>query len=102
MLDNSTCNILCSVDIPNPIMGNAQGGGDGRFINELIEQGYSMNWLIDGLPAATIRSDAQTGDQFYNVGFELGSVDDSGLPILYNHYDIVVEFHVLTPPLSLD
>ena len=34
------------------------------------------------------------GERFYSVGFELGSFDASGPPLLNNHYDIIVEFHV--------
>jgi transmembrane 9 superfamily member 2/4 len=95
MLENSTCEVLCQTEIPAP---TEEGDGDGVFINELIQEGYSMNWLIDGLPAARIRIDAQTEERFYSFGFELGFVDTSGEPILNNHYDIIVDFHVLPLP----
>ncbi len=64
--------------------------------NELIQESYSMNWLIDGLPASRARIDPQTGEKFNSVGFELGSLDEAGEPVLNNHYDIFVDFHVLT------
>lgn len=95
MLENSTCNVLCQSEIPAP---TEEDDGDGVFINELIQDGYSMNWLIDGLPAARIRIDPQTGERFYSFGFELGFVGTSGEPILNNHYDIIVDFHVLPLP----
>jgi hypothetical protein len=95
MLENSTCNVLCRATIPATSEEGVQG--DAGFINERIVDGYSLNWLIDGLPAARIRVDPQSGERFYSVGFELGSFDSSGLPLLNNHYDIIVEFHV-TPP----
>ena len=94
MLENSTCNVLCHADIPGTTDEDEQG--DAGFINERIVDGYSLNWLIDGLPAARIRVDPQSSERFYSVGFELGSFDSSGLPLLNNHYDIIVEFHV--PP----
>ena len=92
MLENSTCNVLCHADIPGATDEDEQG--DAGFINERIVDGYSLNWLIDGLPAARIRVDPQSSERFYSVGFELGSFDSSGLPLLNNHYDIIVEFHV--------
>jgi transmembrane 9 superfamily protein 2/4 len=92
MLENSSCNVLCHADIPGTIDEDEQG--DAGFINERIVDGYSLNWLIDGLPAARIRVDPQSSERFYSVGFELGSFDSSGLPLLNNHYDIIVEFHV--------
>jgi hypothetical protein len=95
MLENSSCNILCHADIPGTTDEYEQG--DAGFINERIVDGYSLNWLIDGLPAARIRVDPQSSERFYSVGFELGSFDSSGLPLLNNHYDIIVEFHVPPP-----
>ena len=98
MLENSSCNVLCHADIPGSTEEGVQG--DAGFINERIVDGYSLNWLIDGLPAARIRVDPQSVERFYSVGFELGSFDSSGQPLLNNHYDIIVEFHV-PPPLPL-
>ena len=95
MLENSTCNVLCRSEIPAP---TEEDYGDGAFINELIQDSYSMNWLIDGLPAARVRIDPQTGERFYSVGFELGSLDGGTEPILNNHYDIIVDFHVTLLP----
>jgi transmembrane 9 superfamily protein 2/4 len=99
MLQNSSCNILCNADIPATATDEDEQG-DAGFINERIVDGYSLNWLIDGLPAARIRVDPQSSERFYSVGFELGSFDSSGLPLLNNHYDIIVEFHV--PPQTPD
>jgi transmembrane 9 superfamily member 2/4 len=91
MLENSTCNILCKTTIP---AASEDGVSDGQFINEKIAESYSMNWLIDGLPAARIHIDPQSGERFYSVGFELGTLDTAGTPLLNTHYDIVVEYHV--------
>jgi transmembrane 9 superfamily member 2/4 len=93
MLENESCKILCKANIPGPSPN--RGKSDGQFINELIAQSYSMNWLIDGLPAARIRIDPQSEDKFYSVGFELGSLE-VGVALLNNHYDIIVEYHVFS------
>ena len=91
MLENNTCSILCHSTIT---ASATEGQGDAGFINDRILDGYSLNWLIDGLPAARVRMDSESRDTFYSVGFELGSFDSSGVPLLNNHYDIIVEYHV--------
>jgi hypothetical protein len=90
MLHNSSCNLLCKATVPAAV----DGVSDGQFINEKIVESYSMNWLIDGLPAARIKVDPTSGERFYSVGFELGSLDNAGTALLNTHYDIVVEYHV--------
>jgi transmembrane 9 superfamily member 2/4 len=90
MLHNSSCNLLCKTTVPAAV----DGVSDGQFINEKIAESYSMNWLIDGLPAARIKVDPTSGERFYSVGFELGSLGNAGTPLLNTHYDIVVEYHV--------
>lgn len=104
MMQDSVCNLLCHNTIPSggdvdSVGAGGSSNGDGAFINELILESYSMNWLIDGLPAARIRIDPQSGERFYSVGFELGTIDDNtGAPYLNNHYNIIVEYHVLPNP----
>ena len=71
MLQAENCQVLCRTTIPGP---SDNGESDGKVINELISEGYCMNWLIDGLPAARIRKGPQTNEQFYCVRFELGSM----------------------------
>jgi transmembrane 9 superfamily member 2/4 len=90
MMENSACNVLCSVPFP----AASDEGDDVAFMNDVVASSYSVNWLIDGLPAARIRVDPTSGDRFYSVGFELGSVDEEGVSLLNNHYDIIVEYHV--------
>jgi len=99
MLENSTCNILCRTTIPataSDALGSISGSNDASFVNARVAESYNLNWLIDGLPAARVWIDRQSGERFYSVGFELGTVDDAGSPMLNTHYDIVVEYHVRT------
>ncbi|KAJ2715894.1 Transmembrane 9 super member 2, partial [Coemansia spiralis] len=87
MLQNSACQVLCQQTIP---------GKDAAFINDKIMKGYNFNWLIDGLPAATIKIDDRTQQQFYSVGFRLGSsLAGQLVPHFHNHYDITVQYHTL-------
>lgn len=87
MAKNETCKPMCG---PVKFDGNSA-----EFVNDKIWQGFNINWLIDGLPAAQVSIDPQTDDDFYSPGFLLGNIDDSddGQPVLHNHYKIVVEYH---------
>src|SRR5205085_1978802 len=81
---NESCKAVCNTtfDIPSS-----------QFVSRIIWWGYNLNWLIDGLPAAQVNSDWQTGTTFYSPGFPLGSDGEDGLPVLNNHYDIMIEYH---------
>ncbi|KAF3927854.1 hypothetical protein ABW20_dc0103785 [Dactylellina cionopaga] len=87
MAKNETCKLLCET---------VHDKQSAKFTNMRIMQGYNLNWLIDGLPAATLTS--QVGDesvQFYSQGFALGGLrsDRGEEPFLNNHYDIIVDYH---------
>ncbi|KAI9142381.1 hypothetical protein BKA69DRAFT_1124062 [Paraphysoderma sedebokerense] len=89
MLENSSCKLWCKETIP------AQ---DATFINKRIKENYTVNWLVDGLPAARKRQDNRTKEIFYSMGFELGDVNPDGSPVVHNHYDIQIEYHTEDPP----
>jgi transmembrane 9 superfamily protein 2/4 len=38
------------------------------FDLQLIKDDYGNNWMIDGLPAAEMKRDLQTGEVFYDIG----------------------------------
>ncbi|KAJ5995968.1 hypothetical protein N7499_012109 [Penicillium canescens] len=85
MAKNETCKSIC-----------AEAKFDARsakFTNRRISQGYNINWLVDGLPAAQWNYDGVTKTKFYNPGFSLGDLDDNGQALLNNHYDIVIDYH---------
>ncbi|CAG8479588.1 11788_t:CDS:2 [Dentiscutata heterogama] len=85
MAENTTCQYLCSVTVP---------GEDAAFINARIKENYAINWLIDGLPAASRKRDLRTDTEFNSIGFELGdSVASFNNPPLHNHYDIEIQYH---------
>ncbi|TFK21965.1 endosomal P24A protein [Coprinopsis marcescibilis] len=88
--DNGTCRPLCKVDII---------ADEAKFINDRIREDYALNWLVDGLPAAEMKVDQRTKEEFYDLGFNLGNNEGihQNLPALNNHYDIVLKYHKPTP-----
>lgn len=93
MLKNESCKTLCS---------SSYDSRSALFVNRRIRMDYDMNWLVDGLPAASQfyfdnEPASQDGDkqsqEFYSAGFSLGATDEEGNPFLNNHYDITIEYH---------
>ncbi|TFB00468.1 Transmembrane 9 superfamily member 1 [Trichoderma ghanense] len=84
MKQNETCKALCSVKYQEKSV---------EFVATRIEQGYSLNWLVDGLPAGQQIQDQLTGTTFYSPGFLLGQDDEQGNILFNNHYEIWVEYH---------
>jgi transmembrane 9 superfamily protein 2/4 len=80
---NESCKALCEATYDPK---------DAVFVNKRVYQGYDMNWLIDGLPAAQLLKDPNTEEPFYSPGFALGQVGDDS-PEFNNHYDIVIDYH---------
>jgi transmembrane 9 superfamily member 2/4 len=99
MLRNSSCNVICSTSIPS---SQVTFRSDAAFINHKIKEGYHLNWLIDGLPAAGARIDIRKAEPVYSVGFGLGYVVSEEYELGYiwdityfnNHYELIVEYHV--------
>lgn len=89
MLSNDkTCQTLCTQpDVT---------GEEAKFINDRIREDYALNWLVDGLPAAEMKIDVRNQEEFYDIGFNLGSkkAGSQDRPALNNHYDIVLKYTV--------
>lgn len=90
MLQNETCVKLCETEYPPQ---------DAKFVNERIQEGFAVNWMVDGLPVAKLKIEDTTHDKFYSIGFPLGKTfDDYGQPLsppaLNNHFDVYLEYHV--------
>ena len=86
---NQTCKSLCTAREYAP--------ADALFVNQRIYQGYDLNWLIDGLPAAQLFSESEDEEPFYIPGFMLGQVNEHENPEFNNHYDIVIDYHEAGP-----
>ncbi|PTU18008.1 hypothetical protein P175DRAFT_0503897 [Aspergillus ochraceoroseus IBT 24754] len=85
MRKNESCKAACG--------GVMFESRNAKFTNRRIAQGYNINWLVDGLPAA--QQHLGTQPQAYNPGFALGMLDENEQSILNNHFDIVIDYHVV-------
>jgi transmembrane 9 superfamily member 2/4 len=85
MAQNETCKSLCA--------GREFDERAAKFVNSRIEQAYNVNFLIDGLPAAELHQDPYTGEIYSSPGFPLGTVKEDGTKVLFNHWDIIVDYH---------
>ena len=85
MAQNGSCKALCEE--------KKFDKRSAKFVNKRIWQSYSLNWLVDGLPAAQTLEDPLTKELYSSPGFPLGKIEGNGQPQLNNHYDIIVEYH---------
>lgn len=81
---NETCTQLCEE--------KKFDQSSAHFVNRRIQQGFALNWLVDGLPAGQLIEDEITQTRFYSQGFALGSSDQKDMH-LNNHYDIFIDYH---------
>lgn len=82
---NSSCKAMCE--------GRQIDEKSATFVASTIAQAYKVNLLVDGLPGAEIAEDLTTGERFNSPGFPLGKVTEDERKILYNHWDIYVDYH---------
>ncbi|KAI8099406.1 uncharacterized protein BX664DRAFT_321174 [Halteromyces radiatus] len=82
--ETSSCKLLC---VTEPIPKE-----DAQFINERIADDYGVNGVVDGLPIAYEVTDEHTSENFYRIGFELGTMADTK-PALNNHFVIDIRYH---------
>lgn len=85
MAQNETCKALCEE--------KKFDQRSAKFVNSRITQSYNLNWLVDGLPAAQTLEDPLTQELYSSPGFPLGKVESNGEPQLYNHWDILIDYH---------
>ena len=84
MLKNETCKRLCDTQ--------KFDARSARFMSQRILENYQQNWLVDGLPAGEAFQ-LDNGGVYYSRGFPLGRTLAAGSPVLYNNYDIWIDFH---------
>lgn len=85
MGQNSSCKAICE--------GRKIDEKSATFVASTIAQAYKVNLLVDGLPGAEVAEDLTTGERFNSPGFPLGRVTEDERKILYNHWDIYVDYH---------
>lgn len=83
------------------------------FVNRNIRASYTHNWIVDGLPAASVLAELRSQTKFYGTGFPIGEVGPQNAAHFYNHFEIKIEYHkrndgnyrvvgVTVSPASLD
>ena len=85
MAQNETCKAVCQ--------SRNFDERAARFLNGRIEQAYSVNFLVDGLPAAELKEDPLTHERFSSPGFPLGRLSEDGNKQLNNHWNIIIDYH---------
>ncbi|RPA92870.1 hypothetical protein L873DRAFT_1817026 [Choiromyces venosus 120613-1] len=89
MKKNEICKNLCGVKQYEEMKS--------KFVNRRIWQNYNINWLVDGLPAATVDG-YDSDEEYYSQGFPLGELVQEAdghepVPRLNNHYNIIIDYH---------
>ena len=65
-----------------------------RGVADLIKNGYHHNWIVDNIPAAQMRENAEVTQTLYvNDGFPVGFVGESQVYYVNNHVNIMVDYH---------
>jgi len=85
MMQNETCKRLCKEATFND--------KDATFMNRRIWENLGHDWLVDGLPAGQPYQLALDGPVYYTRGFPLGSHEGEKVPVLHNHFNIIVDYH---------
>ena len=63
-----------------------------------IDEWYHHNWIVDNIPAASVIDTESFVTTSYSRGFPVGYYDRvSGKHFLYNHANIVIEYHEAVP-----
>ncbi|KAI8584120.1 hypothetical protein K450DRAFT_218242 [Umbelopsis ramanniana AG] len=67
----------------------ALSGAQASNAKQLIEEEYSVEWIVDNLPGATAKTEiSEGGRKMYVAGFPLGRVKD-GKTYIHNHFTLV-------------
>jgi transmembrane 9 superfamily protein 2/4 len=88
MRDDSYCNLLCQQKYSKK---------DVDMFKKAIAEEYHHNWIIDNLPAASVIDTEEYITTSYSRGFPVGYMDATKGHYLYNHVNIIVKYHELSP-----
>jgi len=86
LLKNESCKVLCKKSLP---------AADKDKFRSMIEDEYTVNWMVDNLPAATrYRSAGMDADTSFTYadGFFVG-VEQRGRYFLHNHVLLDLQYH---------
>lgn len=79
MKKDNKCQPLCTKVLSETQINEAR---------QLIEEDYSVEWIVDNLPGATAKREFQDGRKMYVAGFPLGQVQDEKI-YMNNHVSLV-------------
>jgi transmembrane 9 superfamily protein 2/4 len=88
MGEDQECKYLCSQEIDRATVKRAQ---------ELVEDGYVAEWIVDNLPGATSFVTVDKTRKYYAAGFKLGykdfsSIDGNPKYLINNHLTLVLRW----------
>ena len=86
MEQDQFCKVLCESSLDEK---------DVDALKKIIREEYHANWIIDNLPAASIVDSEQYIITAYAGGFPVGYTDRKKVAYLFNHVNIIVEYHPL-------
>eukprot|EP00753_Platysulcus_tardus_P008059 PLAT15592.1.p1 GENE.PLAT15592.1~~PLAT15592.1.p1 ORF type:complete len:734 (+),score=301.29 PLAT15592.1:366-2567(+) len=91
MLKNEKCKVLCRHKLQEEEL---------QLMRSMIDEGYSVNWIVDNLPAATvvpISSGGAAHSVTYEHGWQVGAPYADGKRRYYmnNHISITIKVHEL-------
>lgn len=84
MLQDKSCVSLCT---------STYTKREGVFVNRNIRASYTHNWIVDGLPAASVMAEIKTQTKFYGTGFPIGEISPQNSAHFFNHFEIKIEYH---------
>ena len=85
MLQEEFCKVLCQVELKTK---------DVTDFKQAIKRQYHHNWIVDNLPAASIMDSEDFVNTQY-VGFPVGYLEGTSTYYIYNHVNIVLEYHTV-------
>ena len=69
-------------------------GVTGNRVIDAIDREYHSNWILDNLPAASVKENAETVSTQYYQGVPIGYIDkDSGRAMVNNHLNMEIHYH---------
>ena len=86
MLKDEYCKDLCSIELKPK---------DVTDFKNAIKNKYHHNWIVDNLPAASIIDSKDYVSTQY-VGFPVGFIEGKSAYYLYNHVNIILEYHTVS------
>eukprot|EP00588_Corethron_pennatum_P015711 CAMPEP_0194280878 /NCGR_PEP_ID=MMETSP0169-20130528/19111_1 /TAXON_ID=218684 /ORGANISM="Corethron pennatum, Strain L29A3" /LENGTH=463 /DNA_ID=CAMNT_0039025771 /DNA_START=90 /DNA_END=1478 /DNA_ORIENTATION=+ len=103
MKEDSYCEKVCKVYLGPPLTPDTKKKNgkekptkqilDTLQFRKFIRNDYHINWLVDNLPPIAYIEDDNGMNILGSHGFPIGYYDESKIAYIYNHVNIVVDYH---------